>query len=147
MIELTLHDYDAIDLEIADSHCSPDAINNHFSVVTFKKEGKAILRVNLHYDDNCRNSIVIASHFKRPARSDRGPYLMPNEDGSYDEFPDDVYLDWHYEQPDHMICIDMVHNMYGDVLASDDFTDEMHEALVTQIYEYLEKQPAPYTGD
>lgn len=143
---LSISGYDKIVLRESSHHCEDK--NSRYDVLDFMKTGVVVFSINLHYDVYCRSRLLVAPQIPpQPRRSDRGPYLLPNADGSYDEFPNDVYLDWHYAQPDNVICIDTVHDVYGDVLASDNFTDEMHEALVTQIYEYLEKQPTPYTGD
>lgn len=146
-IELTLHDYDSITIENADKHCYPNAANNHYDVLTFRKGNKTILIVNLHYSDVCRSRLLVAPHFKLPVKSDRGPYLLPLPYGEVSEDCDTCYVDWHFEHPDGVICVDKVFNVYGDQIPDITLTEEMHGSLVEQIIEYLEKQPAPYTGD
>lgn len=140
--QISLADFVDVTVENCDRHVSKR--NRHYYRVEFVCEDGTGVTLHLHFSDKCK-SIVQAIPVKRLNQTERGPFLMPNADGTIPEDAPDAFVDWHFEQPDSIICIDAV-TLWSEYPV-EHMTEEQNDSLVEQIIEYLEAQPAPYTGD
>lgn len=110
-------------------HC--DDKKKKYDLLKFIDKKGETVEIDLFYNQNTlyRVRVEMAKN-----ENGRGPYKLPNPDGSLPKNEDAewVFVDWHYEEPDSVIVIDAV--WLDDERI--DGNEEQDETLVQQIYEW-----------
>jgi hypothetical protein len=141
MIDLSLNDFDRIKVEDCDEHVVAAArlAGRHYHTVNFIKDDVVVLRLNLHFSNDCKDRLAVLPFLPRFTPSANGPFLLPDEYGTTTQDSDVIYIDWHWSDKAHEVIEVRSVSLYGrDTVDLDTLTEEQHEAIVRQVMDYLE---------
>lgn len=101
-----------------------------YNKISFIGQDGNEIELELFFDDNLLNRLVVEQ-----VKNDtgRGPYILPDLDGSTKDIYDYIFVDWHYEEA-YKIVLD--HCWYEGTSEVATITDAQEEAIIDQIYNW-----------